>query len=140
MPSLPSHVFLAVFDGHGGKGAAIYAEEHMIEVIENTDEWKSYLESADKTPEHCGRALTTAFLRVDTMMRTFQSTTKGRDYSGCTSVTCMITPTHYICANAGDSRCVLGTNNTTIPMSYDHKPDDKEEYDRIINAGGTVQM
>jgi len=140
MPSLGDHLLLAVFDGHGGKGAAIYAEAQLISVIENTEEWKKYLESTDRSPAILGAALSASFLQIDKMMRTFQDTTNGQDCSGCTSVVCMVTPTHFVCSNAGDSRCVLGTNAGTIPMSEDHKPTDEGENNRILNAGGTVQM
>ncbi len=60
--------------------------------------------------------------------------------SGTTAVAVMLTPTYIICANAGDSRSVYSKqNNTTIPLSYDHKPDDEEEEQRILDAGGFVR-
>lgn len=139
MPSLNDHLLLAVFDGHGGKSAAIYAERHLITVIENTEEWKRYL-NGERSPEVAGEALSSAFLRIDDDMRAFQRTPEAGDSSGCTAVVCMVTPMHIICANAGDSRSVLGTGGNTIPMSEDHKPTLKEEQARIVNAGGFVQM
>ena len=140
MPSLPDHFLLSVFDGHGGDGAAIYAELHLINVLESTSEWKEYARSDEKNPDLLGAALTTAFLKIDMDMRVHQGGTEGKDCSGCTAVVCVVTPTHIVCSNAGDSRSVLGTDGKTIPMSEDHKPTDKGEADRIINAGGTVQM
>ena len=54
----------------------------------------------------------------------------------------MITPTHIVCANVGDSRCVLGLQPTevrsTIALSDDHKPSNEEEKLRIEKAGGFV--
>ena len=44
------------------------------------------------------------------------------DESGCTAVSAIITPTHIICANVGDSRCVVGTKGSTVAMTEDHKP------------------
>ena len=39
-----------------------------------------------------------------------------------------------------DSRCVLGYLNKQVkPLSYDHKPLNKEEKKRIEGAGGYVQ-
>ena len=52
----------------------------------------------------------------------------------------MITPTHIVCANVGDSRCVVGSNSRTIPLSEDHKPSNPEESERIVNGGGFVQF
>lgn len=41
-------------------------------------------------------------------------------------------------ANAGDSRCVVCRNGKAIEMSFDHKPEDDKERDRIYKAGGRV--
>lgn len=45
-----------------------------------------------------------------------------------------------ICANAGDSRCVLGEGGRALPMSFDHKPQNKKERERIYKAGSTVNV
>ena len=50
----------------------------------------------------------------------------------------MITPKYIVCANAGDSRCVMGTNHTAKAMSEDHKPNNAAELKRIELAGGKV--
>ena len=39
-PSKPDHMLVAVFDGHGGGGAAIYAAKHLMNVIEANKDWK----------------------------------------------------------------------------------------------------
>ncbi|RNA30398.1 phosphatase 1G [Brachionus plicatilis] len=41
-------------------------------------------------------------------------------------------------ANAGDSRCVVCRDGKAIEMSFDHKPEDEIERQRIEKAGGTV--
>ena len=41
-------------------------------------------------------------------------------------------------ANAGDSRCVVCRNGEAIEMSFDHKPEDEPEMNRIVKAGGKV--
>ncbi len=134
-------MFLGIFDGHGGEGAAIYIANNLVGFIEESLDWQEYLTNHTKDPIAIGQMLENIFLSVDTELRAHQSKTTGyeRDCSGCTSVTCMVTPTHIICANAGDSRCVLGSDGRTIPMSFDHKPNNKDETSRIIKAGGTVQ-
>ena len=59
---------------------------------------------------------------------------------GCTACVCLITPDSIFCANAGDSRAILGfKNGKVIQLSYDHKPDNKEEKIRIEKAGGFVE-
>ena len=47
-------------------------------------------------------------------------------------------PKFIVCSNAGDSRCVMGTNNSTKPLSDDHKPMNQLERARIEAAGGYV--
>ncbi len=60
--------------------------------------------------------------------------------SGTTAVAVLITPQWIICSNAGDSRSVYSKQgNCTIPLSYDHKPDDEAEERRIYDAGGFVR-
>jgi len=86
-----------------------------------------------------GAAMTAAFIEVDSKMRSFQETTNGTDTSGCTSVTCIITPKYIVCANAGDSRCVMGSNSAAKALSEDHKPKSEQEMKRILAAGGFVQ-
>lgn len=142
IPSQPDHIFLAVFDGHGGSGAAIYAEHNMIASLENTKEWKQYVAGGATDLTLLGQAFKKAFVEIDINMKAQQQLTMGRegaDTSGCTSVTAIITPKNIICANAGDSRCCLATNHTFEPMSEDHKPYDDIERNRILEAGGTVQ-
>jgi serine/threonine protein phosphatase PrpC len=52
----------------------------------------------------------------------------------------MVTPTHYICANAGDSRSVFSRKGgQVIALSEDHKPDNPGEKARIEAAGGFVE-
>ena len=140
MPTLPDHLFLAVFDGHGGDGSAIFAENFLINVIERNAKWMQYVKSGTRTTEKLCEILIEAFEAFDSVLRKQQDNGTGKDFSGCTAVTCMITPTHIICANAGDSRAVLGRNGQTIPLSYDHKPNNKIERERIIKAGGTVMQ
>ena len=138
MPSKPNHTFVAVFDGHGGAGAALFAGVTLVTTLEQTSEWKEYLDGGAADPHLLGKAMAEAFLQLDTLLRTRQAA-DSVDSSGCTSVTAMITPTHIVCANAGDSRCVLGTNGMAKALSEDHKPTDEQEKNRIEAAGGRVQ-
>jgi protein phosphatase 1G len=60
-------------------------------------------------------------------------------YTGCTACVALITENEIICANAGDSRCVLSNNGTAVELSIDHKPDLSTEKARIERAGGFVE-
>ena len=65
------------------------------------------------------------------------------DLSGSTCVSVIYTPQKLIIANLGDSRCVLGKKINSEwkyeNLSRDHKPDVKEEADRIRKAGGRIR-
>lgn len=58
--------------------------------------------------------------------------------SGCTAVVALLKGNDLYVANAGDSRCVVCRDGKAMDMSFDHKPEDKEEFDRIHKAGGHV--
>jgi serine/threonine protein phosphatase PrpC len=62
------------------------------------------------------------------------------DSIGCTANVILIDDMKklYI-ANAGDSRCVLGRAGKAVPLSFDHKPDNQEEKERIEKAGSIIQ-
>lgn len=137
MPSLPSHTLFCIFDGHGGAGAAIYASAYLVNVIQDLPLWKQYIDSGANKIDLLGECFALAFTEIDVQLKRKQDGTE--DSSGCTAVAAMITPEFVLCANAGDSRCVLGTNNSTKNMSEDHKPYDEGERRRIENAGGSVQ-
>ena len=122
---------------HGGARSAAFAAKNMIQIIQDTQFWKEYLKGGASDINLLQKALGQAFLDVDVAVRDYQD--KNVDSSGCTSVTAMITPKYIICANAGDSRCVLGTCNTVKAMSEDHKPNNELEQKRIELAGGRVQ-
>lgn len=136
------HTLVAVMDGHAGDGSALYTSLRLLEVIEETVSWKEYLRIEDKGKEESINiirlALAQAFVDIDDEIRTADY----MDMSGCTCVCAIITPTHVVCANVGDSRCVLGLKptvvNNTIALSDDHKPSNEEEKLRIENGGGFV--
>ena len=59
--------------------------------------------------------------------------------SGSTGVVVLVTPTHILCANAGDSRALLCRNGAALPLSFDHKPNNDWEAARIDTVGGFVK-
>ena len=61
----------------------------------------------------------------------------GHD-SGCTAVVAVLRDNQLFVANAGDSRCVVCREGKAIEMSFDHKPEDDCERQRIEKAGGQV--
>jgi len=62
------------------------------------------------------------------------------DKSGsCALVMLFVDDTCYVC-NLGDSRAVLSqsSGSSIFPLTRDHKPCDKQEQKRILEAGGKV--
>jgi serine/threonine protein phosphatase PrpC len=140
---LPGHVLLAVLDGHAGEGAAQYVSQQLLDFILQTKQFQQYLRSdkvartLDAAVDILSAALVQAYVDIDAAYRVYPQ----GDTSGSTAVCALITPSHILCANVGDSRCVVGTTDgKVIAMSEDHKPTIKEENARIENAGGFVMV
>lgn len=62
------------------------------------------------------------------------------DGIGCTANVILIDSQRkkLIVANAGDSRCVMGHGGNCTPLSFDHKPENQTEIDRIYKAGSVI--
>ena len=61
------------------------------------------------------------------------------DRSGSTAVMVLLTPHHVICCNAGDSRAILCRDGDALPLSFDHKPSNPTEFNRVKESGGFVR-
>ena len=62
-------------------------------------------------------------------------------HAGCTSVVAVIVGKTLVVANAGDSRAVIcRAGGLTEPLSFDHKPLQNREMNRITNSGGFVNQ
>ncbi|OAD76762.1 hypothetical protein PHYBLDRAFT_131698 [Phycomyces blakesleeanus NRRL 1555(-)] len=121
--------FFGVYDGHGGSKVAEYTGNQMHNKVRNSPffDKKDYKE-----------ALRDAFMSLDKEIN--NDNAFAFDPSGCTAVTALVTPDKRIfVANAGDSRSVISVDGKSKPLSYDHKPTNQLESQRIINAGGFVE-
>ncbi|KAI9282651.1 phosphatase 2C-like domain-containing protein [Sporodiniella umbellata] len=122
--------FFGVFDGHGGSTIAQYTGESL---------YRKLLESEHFKKKEYKEAFKDAFLSLDKDL--LADSKYATDPSGCTAVTALITQdNHIIVANAGDSRAIISTSGKAKPLSYDHKPTDQTEMDRIQKAGGFVEF
>lgn len=110
-----------------------------------------------------GKALTETFCKMDELLKTPMVKKELEKYTvgsseeggmgalsmmqdqdipksvGCTACVCIVTSKEVICANAGDSRAVLCKKGVAVPLSEDHKPENPEEKERIVKAGGFVE-
>ena len=115
LPDGRSAMVFGVFDGHGGKDVAKYAEENYVRVLIDLPEFKA---------KNYEKALEVSFLKLDEEV-------SHQEYAvdeGSTACVVMITPDKIYCSNAGDSRGVLNNNGKACPLSEDHKPDNTIEY------------
>ncbi|KAH0702582.1 hypothetical protein KY285_016860 [Solanum tuberosum] len=154
--------FFAVYDGHGGRHVASMCKERMHEVLE--EELMRMRNNVDmggnggrrqplegqRMEEAWRRVFKSCFLKIDEMASCICSECGGVGYecgcppsvlkppTGSTAVVVVLTDETIIVANCGDSRAVLSRSGSAIPLSYDHKPDKREERARIEACGGRV--
>ncbi|TFY81911.1 hypothetical protein EWM64_g2100 [Hericium alpestre] len=125
-----SNAFFAVYDGHGGSSVARFAGQNVHKRLVNEEAYREH-----KFEE----ALKRAFLGTDEDL--LGDSTYTRDPSGCTAVAALITADGKIyVANAGDSRSVISVKGEGKPLSFDHKPQNDIEKNRIVNAGGFIEF
>ena len=131
------HHFMMVCDGHGGSLAAIKVkeifEEHLKAQGIDIDGTKN---ERHKSYAH---VMFQAFLEVDKkLLSNVPEFREGTDFSGTTVNCCFVAEHEIVCANAGDTRCVLSNDQKAIDLSQDHKPTRLDEKERIERAGGHV--
>lgn len=117
------HAFFAVYDGHGGKTVATIAKYNLYKMCN--------LAQAN-TDDEIKMALRNGFLTMQ------EGLSNAVALMGSTATVAVIKNGKIFVANAGDSRTVLCSNGTAIPLSQDHKPDREDEEQRIVKAGGAV--
>jgi len=124
-----------VFDGHGEVG-------HLVSqfVIDQLPIFLAKETNLKTKPDEC---ITRACAN---MCAQLEKENINIAFSGTTAVFGLRIGNTLKIANIGDSRCVLGRKSPkkpegyeAIPLSFDHKPENPGEYQRIINAGGRVQ-
>ncbi|KAM3321421.1 putative protein phosphatase 2C 27 [Capsicum chacoense] len=119
--------FYGVFDGHGGKGAALFVRDCLPRII---------VEDAD-FPLKLEKVVTKSFLETDAAFAKSCSLDAALS-SGTTALTAMIFGRSLLVANAGDCRAVLSRGGLAMEMSKDHRPCCVNERTRVESLGGFV--
>lgn len=137
--------FFGCFDGHGGSIIANHSAQYLIDTITKTEEWGlaiSKMETDDniEAVRLFQEAMRKGSMQLDKTMRELPSVRSNEDHSGTTAVYSLVTPTHIIVGNIGDSRSILVRGGSAVAMSYDHKPTNPPEQARIVAANGTVTL
>lgn len=163
-PLSKGHAIFGVFDGHGGDFTSDYAAANFLAIFSKHPSLTKYasmkVDDQADVPGVCllRKALSETFSILDMEIRKKQNQRNDTimtmtdhdpdrmvasrmrfERSGSTVVVVMVTPSHIICANAGDSRAVLQRDGRALPLSFDHKPSNIPELERINDAGGFVR-
>lgn len=127
LPDDPGTAFFAVYDGHGGANIAQHAGKHLHKYVTRRPEYGSDMR----------KALQRGFLDIDEAMLNDDSLKE--QMAGSTAVTVLIKNDRLYCANAGDSRAIACVGGKLDVLSFDHKPNNTNELERIKKAGGYVE-
>jgi len=130
----PTQGFFAVYDGHGGKEAAVYCSENLHKIFaEELQKDGNIMDNPEKVLE----ALKRTYLTTDERLKTAVPS-----HHGCTSVTCLVTGKgdnkHLYAANVGDARAVLCRDGKAIRLTEEHKASEPVEAKRITDGGGFI--
>ncbi|XP_074570217.1 putative protein phosphatase 2C 33 [Curcuma longa] len=133
VPGDPISLFsvFAIFDGHNGASAAVFAKEHLLDhVMSAIPQGISREEWLEALP----RALVAGFVKADT---DFQR--KG-ETSGTTATLVVIDGWTVTVASVGDSRCILDSQDGVVSLlTVDHRLEENvEERERVTASGGEV--
>ncbi|KAK7388225.1 hypothetical protein VNO78_23035 [Psophocarpus tetragonolobus] len=147
--------FFGVYDGHGGFQVANYCQERLhsvlIEEIEAVQSSLAETNGRDDWQDNWKKAFINCFKKVDDQVGGIGASNSGNsggsesnvepvaaETAGSTAVVAILSKTHILVANCGDSRTVLYRGKEAMPLSSDHKPNREDERARIEAAGGRV--
>ncbi|XP_027159959.1 probable protein phosphatase 2C 5 [Coffea eugenioides] len=121
----------AIFDGHNGISAAIFAKENLLKnVLSAIPEGLGGEEWLQALP----RALVAGFVKTDIEFR------QGGEKSGTTVTFVVIDGWTVTVASVGDSRCILDTQGGVVSLlTGNHRLEENaEERERVTASGGEV--
>ena len=136
--------FFGVFDGHGGREAALFARDHLFTEI--TDQELFWSDNDDDVL----KAIRNGFINTHNKMWKELDKWPRRTYSGyqstagTTSTIAIIREKKLYIGHAGDSGIVLGFTDSkdgyyqARRLTQDHKPELPTEKARIESIGGSV--
>lgn len=117
---------LTLYDGHGGAEVARYCKDNFP---------RNFLAELKGDVE---ASLKSAFSKTDAGSRTYLN-------SGSTALVVYIVGKSQnervlYCANLGDTRAVMISQNSYKRLSKDHKGTESDEIKRVISSGGSIQF
>ncbi|XP_009355511.2 protein phosphatase 2C 16 [Pyrus x bretschneideri] len=153
---LTSH-FFGIYDGHGGPQVANYCSERLhlalaeelggikddsgdgIMVETQQVQWeKAFTNCFQRVDDEIGGKVSRGIIESNADASEANFEPVAPETVGSTAVVALVSSSHIIVANCGDSRAVLCRGKQAIPLSVDHKPNREDEYERIEASGGKV--
>lgn len=129
-----------VFNGNGEYGAQIARaiKTYLVDYFENSTNIQTCLKK-----DNYYTILTNAFISAQNYIKSTLSQKYDCNFSGTTSLLlfCPDDSSHKIyCANSGNSRCVVYSFTSNIPLSYEHYPSVPSERARLIQNSATMTI
>jgi len=118
-------VGIGVFDGHGGAVVSKLLSQNFLSFIIKRLKKKISIDT-----------IAESFIVYDNLLR--DELKRSGLYQGSTAVINIISNNKLYIAHLGDSRCLVCSKNNILYESIDHKPDNSEEYKRIISHKASV--
>lgn len=122
--------FFAVIGGQGGDTAAERVKKNLWLTVVN--ELSKASNPFALSEDEVKAALKQAFVVVNGLLDV-------PDKSSCNINAVLIIQGKIYCANIGNCRSVLYTQDKAVPLSRDHVPTDTEEKKRVEAAGGSIE-
>ena len=139
------YAFFGIFDGHGGREAAVFAKEHLMDfIVRQRGFW------AEDDDDSVLKAIHEGFMQTHQAMwkelESWPRTASGLpSTAGTTASVAFIRRGKIYVGHVGDSAIVLGEQDPKAPdhwrcepLTTDHKPESIEECKRIQESGGKV--
>ena len=123
--------FYGLYDGHAGREAASWCGQYVHKIL---------LEHLEKGEEELS-SLAASYPEVNNNFKEYLYSDKftgESKYCGTTAVSVFIKDKDIYVVNVGDSRAVMCRNGEHLRLSYDHKPFEDTEQNRIRSLGGSV--
>lgn len=134
--------YFSIFDGHSGKEVALYLKNNFYKVLLKELKLITFANDYKLNNEKVILAIKNSFEVID---KNIINNKKLKDDIGSTGTVIIIYLDPYdnskrmmVCANVGDSKGFLVTNENINQITKDHKCDDASEVERIKNCGGMV--
>ena len=124
-----SNILFLLFDGHGGDTISKYLQKNFDKI---------YKETLKENNNNIEKSLKLSFLKINSEIKKLNLNSIGS--TGCIVHIKWLSESNLIIytANCGDTRASLISPISYLRLSKDHRADNNEEKERIINCGGKI--